>query len=330
MNSIKINKDRKLMEEYRNFLPKKIFDAHAHLYDTSTWKDMRGYEKCSPEIVTLAVYREQMKQVMGETELHGMFFPYPVVHAHTDGFRLDNEWVSKEIVQDPSSCGQMLVSPQDDPDWLEQEMKRLGLRGLKPFAIYGAVENSWEAEIPDFFPESLAAAAHRNSWSVTLHMMRYAGPEDESNIYWIREYCKRYPQMHLIIDHCGRGFNSRRAYRGLEKLSGLDNLWVDTSAVCDPFAIAACFKIFGPRRVFYGSDFCMSHFRGINFGVSDTFLWIDDEAPVWKGHGHTAVIEPTLVGVENLQAIKAAVWMAGLLDRQVEDFFWNNAFELLI
>ena len=317
--------DRELAEQYMGFLPDRVFDVHAHLYDTGTWKSMRGYERFSPEVVTLDEYREQMALILGKRELHGLFFPYPVIHGVDDGFALDNNWVAGEIADDPRSFGQMLVAPTDDPDWVEEEMTRLGFRGLKPFAVYSGVDNYWEAEIPDYLPEPLAAAADRNGWSVTLHLMQYQGAESASNQYWIRHYCETYPNMKLILDHCARGFNSRRAYRGMEKLTGLNNLWIDTAVVCDPFSIVASMKIFGPKRVMYGSDYCMSHLRGINTGVGDTFLWIDDEASVWKGHGHTAEIQPTLVGVENLLAIQAAVRILGLKDGEVEDFFWNNA-----
>jgi len=37
---------------------------------------------------------------------------------------------------------------------------------------------------------------------------------------------------------------------------------------------------------------------------------------------------PTLVGLENLLAIKQACWSQGILDSQVEDIFWRNASNL--
>jgi len=36
-----------------------------------------------------------------------------------------------------------------------------------------------------------------------------------------------------------------------------------------------------------------------------------------------------LAGLENLRAIKAACWSAGLKDHQVEQLFWGNATRLL-
>ena len=110
---------------------------------------------------------------------------------------------------------------------------------------------------------------------------------------------------------------------------GLDNLWIDTSVVCNALAIQAALQILGPERVLYGSDYDISHFRGTNVSTADTFIWLYENNPVWEKVRYNPGISPTLVGLENLRAIKAACWAVSLSDSQVADFFWTNAARLL-
>ena len=61
-------------------------------------------------------------------------------------------------------------------------------------------------------------------------------------------------------------------------------------------------------------------------GVADSFLWLNEELPVW-GEKHQT-IEPLVVGLEHLRSVKRACWSERLTDGQVEDIFWNNAARL--
>ena len=111
---------------------------------------------------------------------------------------------------------------------MRQEVRRLGLAGLKPFSTYAQIENFWQAEIPDYLPEPIMAVADEEGWTITLHMVRQRGVADPPNQHWIRHYCEKYPRAHLILDHCARGFNPYQVVEGLGALKGLDNLWINT------------------------------------------------------------------------------------------------------
>ena len=316
--------------ELDSFIPDRIYDVHAHLYCSAFWDDLPPQVAAGPSEISLEVYREQMSWLLPGRELHGLHFPFPFPAASAAEMAPANTWVSDEIVKDPKARGQFLVRPTDDPEWVRQEVRRLGLRGLKPFNLYCQVEDIWQAEIPDYLPECLVAVADQEEWSITLHLVRSAGVADASNQHWIRHYCEKYPNMQLILDHCARGFNPYHVLQGLPALAGLDNLWIDTSVVCSALAIEAALRIVGVERMLYGSDYYCSHCRGTNFGVGETFLWLDEETPVWHLAPYCKdMIVPPLVGIENLRAIKAAFVCQGLGDTELEDFFWGNAARLL-
>ena len=321
-----LDEDRETFaRELEGFVPERVYDVHAHLYCVRFWDDPALQIAAGPPEITLEVYREQMAWLFPGREVHGIHMPLAFVPDTAPG----NAWVSQEMAKDRKARGHFLVRPTDDPEWVRQEVERLGLRGLKPFSTYSEVENIWEAELPDFLPEPIVSVADEEGWSITLHMVRSAGVADASNQHWIRRYCEKYPNMQLILDHSARGFNPYQVVSGLPTLAGLDNLWIDTSAVCHSLAIEAALAVVGPERMLYGSDFCISHFRGTNVSVGDTFLWLYEDTPVWDLASHRGRITPPLVGIENLRAVKAAFRLARLTDTQIEDYFWGNAAHLL-
>lgn len=314
------------------FIPDKVYDIHAHLYRRIFWrKDVPVHVKVGPPDVSLEIYQKEMQWILTGREIHGLHFPFPPGNPDKMDFDIasSNTWVSQEIKKDPLARGQFLVTPEDDPEWVRQEMRRLGLGGLKPFASFAKIENYNFAELPDYLPECLMAVANEEGWTITIHLVRPRGIADQSNIHWVRTYCEKYPHANIILDHVARGFNPYHAIEGFKKLTGLANLWIDTSANCSSLAMIAALRYLGPDRVLYGSDFFCSHIRGINIAVNDTFLWLDEKQPVWDGDDWTGRICPTLIGLENLRAVKSAFDVLDLGDKEIEKYFWGNAASLL-
>lgn len=310
--------------ELEAFTPGHVYDVHAHLYQTRFWDQPDPQIAAGPAEVSLDVWHEQMEWLFPGRDIHGVHLPLAFVPDTKPG----NQWVAQQIRQDPRARGHFLVRPTDEPEWVRQEVKRLGLHGLKPFSSYARVADIWEAEIPDYLPESIAAIAHQEGWTVTLHIVRPSGIADASNQHWIRHYCRSYPGMNIILDHCARGFNPYQVIDGLCSLKGLDNLWIDTSAVTSSLAVEAALRILGPARVMYGSDYCISHFRATTAPAGDDFVWLSEDNAVWQATTRGRPVNAPLVGMENLRAIKAACWVLGLSDSQIEDFFWGNATHL--
>ena len=78
----------------------------------------------------------------------------------------------------------------------------------------------------------------------------------------------------------------------------------------------------------YASDFYCSHQRGTNFGVNQALFWLVESEGFWQDPQVVDRVRPTLVGLENLRAAKAAFQMMKLGDRHIEDYFWNTAARL--
>jgi glutamate-1-semialdehyde 2,1-aminomutase len=315
--------------ELDDFVPKRVFDIHAHLWRKSDFEDhMPEFVAAGPDAITLETYREHIAWILPGREVHGLHFAFPSTWPNAT--EPPNEWVSQEIQKDEVSGGQFYVRPDDDPDRVEGEMKRLGMRGFKPFGCFAKRPDKQNAEIPEYLPEWIPRLAHRHGWTITLHMQRARSLADPSNTHWINVYCKKYPEMTLILDHCARGFNPYHLAEGLKRLEPADNLYVDTSVICNPLAIWACLEHFGTDHVLYGSDFYCSHLRGTNLPVGDSFLWLGENMDIWDSCAYFAAGRgPLPIGLENLRAIKAVFRMLRLKDRDIENYFWSNAIRIL-
>jgi len=305
------------------FVPDRVFDAHCHLWTAAyaSWSSSR--RSVPPELhgaVGWPEFQALVDQLHPGREVAGLFLPKPL---RAEGAEAETAWVAANAKAGPNCRGAMLVKPGDDPALVCSEMRRLGLSGLKCYHVLSGVTPSWEADIPSYLPEPLVAAAHEEGWVITLHMVKSRAVADPSNQRWIRHYCERYPRMKLILAHCARCFQPAHAFEGLPALKGLGNLYCDSSANCEPMAHAAVIRILGPDRLLYGSDFCVSHYRGRSVAAGDSFLWLYEDTPVW-GEKHLQ-IQPVLIGLESLRALKWACQSERLTDRQVEDIFWGNA-----
>lgn len=49
-----------------------------------------------------------------------------------------------------------------------------------------------------------------------------------------------------MLAHAARGFNARYTVEGIASLRGIDNVFFDTSAICEAAAMEAMLREFGP------------------------------------------------------------------------------------
>jgi predicted TIM-barrel fold metal-dependent hydrolase len=305
--------------ELSSFVPPKVYDAHAHVWPAGALSLTEV-----PPCAAAGDYRRMNRDFHREGLTGALFIPFPTAK---EKIAFSNEWVAAQTQEAGSSFrGLFLVQPQDDPEWVRDEVRRLKLHGLKCYHTLAATAPTWDAEIPAYLPEPLIKVAHEENWIITLHLVRSRGVADASNIHWIRRYCKQYRNMKLILAHSARGFQPSHNFEGLPQLADLDNLYFDSSANCEPMAHAAVIRIMGHDRLLYGSDYPVSHLRGRSVAAADSFLWLYASTPVW-GENHTQ-IDPVLVGLEHLRSLKWACWAERMRDAQVQDIFAGNAAKL--
>ena len=307
--------------ELASFVPDRVFDAHCHPWHCDNIPSWDKFAK----VGDYPTYRRMMEDIHPGRHTAGLFistFDLSDMSLRSDA----NTWAAEQAAAAPDCRNTIFVHPKDDPEWVRDEAKRCGACGLKCYHLLSDVNPTWEAELPDYLPEEIMRVADQEGWVITLHMVKLRAVADPGNIHWIRTYCETYPNMKLILAHGARGFQPSHNLEGLPQLTGLDNLWFDTSANCEPMAHQAIIRIIGHEKLMYGTDFPVSSGRGRSVGVDDTFLWLYEDTPVWEQPQMS--IKPVFEGLEHLRSLKWACWAEKLSDSQVEDIFWNNAARL--
>ncbi len=318
--------DRELFDsKLRDFVPPNAFDAHAHIYDLrhlvpqAQPEDFAG----SPE-VDHGVLVDCMKRWMGDRVVtEGLYFPFPVRGLDCDA---SNQFLAKALQGSAGSRGLMMISPQDNPAYVESQLKQHGFAGFKVYHVFATRQESFQAEQGEFLPEWAWELADKYALAIMMHMVLPRALSDARNQTYIRQQCRRYPGARLILAHAARGFNAGHTVDAIHCLRGLDNVWFDTSAICEPSAFEAVIESCGASRLMYGSDFPVSEMRGRSLSIGDGFYWIYDNNAEWDGWKHA---KPELVGLESLLAVRQACRTMKLVDRDIERIFGDNARQML-
>jgi glutamate-1-semialdehyde 2,1-aminomutase len=311
-------------KELNSFVPEKMFDAHAHLYKLSHWGRPTSVDQ-GPSEVTLEEFRRQMEWLTPGRETAGLFFG---VGFH-EGFGASNQFVSEQVSKDSDCRGELLVPPSMDPEEMRQEVKRLGFSGIKVYHTFITSKPSWHADVCEVLIEEHVRIAHEEGWVITLHMVKDRAMADPSNQERIQYYCRKYPNMKLILAHAARGFNPFHTIEGIHVLKGLRNVWCDVSAVTESGGFEAVMENLGYDRLLWGSDYPVSHQRGRCVAIGDQFLWLYEDTVNWETIASYTRIQPLFVGHESLRALKLTAQRLRLTDAQIEDIFYHNARNML-
>ncbi|MFG0262640.1 MAG: amidohydrolase family protein, partial [Novipirellula sp. JB048] len=311
--------------QLKDFVPPASFDAHAHLWRTA---DLGAapptLTAAGPKVVTRAVYNERMSMWMPDrSPSGGLFFPFPTRALDVEAA---NRHVADQLKGDPGSRGLMIVTPQQHAADVERQVCEDGFVGFKVYHLFAPRSETLVAASEEFIPAWAWELADRHGLVIMLHMVLPRALAEPQNQRYIRQHCQRYPSAKLILAHAARGFCGKHTVEGIESLRGLDNLFFDTSAVCESAAFEAILKVFGPTRLLYGSDFCVSEMRCRCVDLADGFVWLDE---INADFTKSRFARPTLLGLESLLALKQACRNQSLIDADVEEVFGNAARRML-
>lgn len=320
--------DLALAAPLRDFVPAEVYDIHAHPHHPGhfapgTWDVMfAGLPPQGP-----AEHRASLARYFPARTVHGLYFGLP--HRSADRPAV-NAWVAAETAAHgtPLSRSLLLVSPADDPGQVAAALRSGRHIGLKVYHCYAPRADTMQAAIEEFAPDWMWEILHEVRGVMLLHLVRDEAIADPVNQASLRRLMRAYPQARLILAHVARSFNYRHARAGLRAVADLDNVVVDTSAVCEAEAFRAALDILGPRRVLWGSDYGVSELRGRCVTTGGNFLWLHPET-LRADHAAPTRTGFTLVGLESLLGLREACTDAGLTAGDVEDIFRRNALRLL-
>lgn len=273
--------DRRIWrEELDEFVPRKVFDVHTHLY---RWAFNTAPNKVDGPYARTFCHKFPVSDwdavetcdalLMPARQVSRLSFPYPF--APSCDFEASNRFVAQQTARDPASAPLMVVHPSMKADYLDRWIEEHGFIGMKPYRSYSTTGDAVDCAISDFLPEHQIEVANRRGLLIMMHVAKRDGIADPRNIADLKRFAEKFPKVKWILAHCARSYSSWAIERAAPQIRDLPNLWYDTSSVCESDAFDALLSNVAPERVMYGSDDIpvgVSRGKYITFGYAWTFL----------------------------------------------------------
>lgn len=313
--------DRKLSEIYGEFLPKRIFDAHMHLYLGESIPKVAKtgvfhLDKALPE----DYLRDMLPLLPGveQIRLNMMPFPDPALNDLSNGLRLKaNNHIAEQIRKDSSHVGAAYILPGDTEEEIRKMLSSPGIRCLKPYHYGSKHPPTGSAPIDAFLPETAWVVANEKKLPIVLHMMRN-NLADDDNFSYIERMTEKYPNAPLVLAHCARGFAAWTAVKFIPKLSDRENIWFDMSAICETGPMMASILKTAGKRTMWGSDWpiCLNRGKALSLGSDQHWLLGEENSSFAR------------IASESLLAFYQTALILNLDQTQIDDIFYNNAMAL--
>ena len=320
-------------EELQAFVPHRIFDIHAHVYQWASNTDPDKQNSPCRELLGDRFADAPWDLLdacdgllMPGREVHRLAFPFPF--KESCDFEASNRFVAEQVQPDPASGALMLVHPDMSADDLDEKIDRHGFLGFKAYRFYSSTGDAVDCRITDFLPQHQIAVADRRRLLIMMHLAKRDAIADPENLADLERLSERYPNARWILAHCARSYSSWPIERAASLLRRLANVWYDVSSVCESDAIAGLLDTVGPDRVMYGSDDVpVGVLRGkyISFGHAWAYL-SETNHSLDLSHCRPQM---TFTRYEQLRAMSRAAGNLSLTRRQIEAIFHDTAMGLV-
>jgi len=314
--------DAFLVEQYRDFLPKKIFDAHMHLPYNPSIPSLAGTSVYTQEAYTQEHYMQDMGPLLPGVETITLnMMPMPadrLLGSRENGLRdLGNDHVFRMQQQNPAHVVTPLILPDDTAEYLDMLASRPGCRGFKCYGHTSGAADLETIQIEQYLPQTAWEVADARKLPIILHLFRRAALSDPDNFRYITEMTRRYPNAQLVLAHCARGFAAWTVIESVRRLEDQGNIWFDLSAICESGPMMACILKNAGKRTLWGSDYPCTKVRGRAVSVGSWQSWLTGEG--------FAGPPRALLPAENLLAFYHAALLLDLDQTQIDDIFCHNA-----
>ena len=320
MKKIQLNKnDRFIYErEIRPWLPGQIFDAHAHLLKTKYhhYNDLSDPFYYNVEMDDL---QDSWRILFPDSSVKGLVMGMPVYNCDLIA---ENDFVAQSVTGTENYFS-LMTEPRMSLNFLEKTIQSGKPVGLKPYLVHARVDDKQNARITDFITEEQLQLADKYKLAITLHVSKPDGMADPENLKDISRLVKSYPNCRFILAHCGRCFIQPNMKETLDHLPVAENLWMDTSAVCDPGVFLELFSRYDISRIVFGTDLVNpTAFRGSYVGLGLSWHAVTPEM-IARGNGLKS--RATFALYENLRALLLGARFTNKSEIEIQKIFYDNA-----
>lgn len=164
-----------------DFLPDKIFDAHAHIYDSEFTPGISGgYAEEKSGVTEYKSFITEMLQNPRKLRLNAIPFPdKSMADISTGNLKKSDAFLLSELEKDKSNVGEIMVLPDESAEHIEKRLVSPAIRGFKCYYTNSKAENAGNCTIDEYLPESAWQVANERKMCITLHMVRDKALADE-------------------------------------------------------------------------------------------------------------------------------------------------------
>jgi predicted TIM-barrel fold metal-dependent hydrolase len=279
---------------------------------------------CGPLLgdVDLDWMRAWWSALLPDVEVGGMLMGFPTADVEVDA---ENAFVA-ESARAAGLPFALLVRPDSPIDRLEKDIQHHQPAVLKPYMCFVRNTDPAQARIVDLIPEPQLALADQYGLAVMLHVSKPRGMADADNLNEIARLAKAYPRCQFILAHCGRCFIAPNMDAALDRLPVADNIWLDTSAVCDLGVFMSLLRRYDRSRIMFGTDLVTAAaFRGSYARLGMGWHLLTAEMVARKGGTPD---RSTFAAYESLAALCRAMQFCNLSNDDRNAVFYGNAARL--
>lgn len=311
--------DKQFMNIIDAMLPDKLFDAHMHISHI-------GYESVISDncVIDIDSYKRNTAPLILGRKLSCNAITYPCdALAKPEVLKASVSFMNDQLCLDTLNTGEIMVMPSDSVDDIEARLIHPQIRGLKCYWTYSDSGKGAQSDIGDYLPEAAWEVADKRRLCITLHLVKDKALADANNLSYIKRMAEKYPNAVLILAHCARAFAAWTVFDTVDELCELENVYFDFSAIAESPAMAYIVKKVGIKRCMWGTDFPICDFIGKPISIGGEFYWLTGNALSHINKDN--VITPWRVGIEGLFAFRQAIKLLDLKEKDIEDYFYNNA-----
>jgi len=328
MKELKRNDDDRFIYDHEigPYLPDRIFDVHCHLLNTEFHEYNNKSDTNDPDPFFYDVGMDDLsncwKILFPDSLVNGLIMGTPIYNCDLEG---ENRFVA-ESINDKMNRFFIMTRPQMTLDYLENAIETYKPSGLKPYLLHALVEDKQNARITDFITEEQLDLANTYGLCITLHVSKQRGMANPDNLKDISRLISQFPNVQFILAHCGRNFITPNMAATLDALPVAENLWIDTSAVCDTGVFMELFSRYELSRILFGSDLVGAMaFRGNYTRLGMSWHIVTPQLIARDGGLETRA---TFAAYENLSALFHAVRYCHVSKDDIQNIFYNNAARL--
>ena len=335
--------DKKVYEEQlKDFLPKKIFDVHVHVWlnalvDERDEKDAPKRTVSWPGLVapenSLEDLQESFKLFFPDKECEALMF------TSRRASKANNDYVA-EASRKSGWPALYYSHPEESADQIEERIREGHFLGLKGYLnLSPAYIPEKEVRIFDFFPHHQLERLNKMGGMMMLHIPRDGRLQDPVNLAQMIEIYKTYPNIRMIIAHIGRAYTEPDIGNAFEILrEEAPNMVFDFTANCYDKAIEECIKFTGPKRTMFGSDLPILRMRTHRITEGGNYVNLVPKGLYGDVSGDRHMREVvgadaekiTFFMYEELLSFKRVAEKLGLTRQDVEDIMYNNAKNMVL